>query len=64
MGAAVCYKPKPYTISREDVLRALNEKHVKETITEPPEHSRTEEQLNMISFSNFTNNFNIETHEI
>ena len=34
MGA-VCYKPKRTTISREDVLRALNDKHLKETITEP-----------------------------
>lgn len=34
MGA-VCYKPKPSTISKEDILRALSDKHLKETITEP-----------------------------
>jgi hypothetical protein len=34
MGA-VCYKPKPTTISKDDVLRALNDKHLKETITDP-----------------------------
>jgi methyl coenzyme M reductase beta subunit len=34
MGA-VCYKPKPTTISKEDVLRALNDKHIKESITDP-----------------------------
>ena len=34
MGA-VCYKPKPTTISKDDVLRALMDKHVKESITDP-----------------------------
>ncbi len=34
MGA-VCYKPRPTTISKDDVLRALNDKHIKESITEP-----------------------------
>ena len=32
MGA-VCYKPKPATITKEDVLRALNDKLVKDSIT-------------------------------
>jgi hypothetical protein len=31
MGA-VCYKPKPATITREDILKALNDKMLKETI--------------------------------
>ena len=34
MGA-VCYKPKPTTISKQEVLRALNDKHLKLSITEP-----------------------------
>jgi hypothetical protein len=34
MGA-VCYKAKPTNISKDDVLRALNDKYLKETITEP-----------------------------
>ena len=34
MGA-VCYKPKKATLSKEDVLKALNAKHLKESITEP-----------------------------
>ena len=31
MGA-VCYKPKPAVITREDILRALNDKFLRETI--------------------------------
>ena len=31
MGA-VCYKPKPNTITREDILKALNDKIIKESI--------------------------------
>jgi hypothetical protein len=31
MGA-VCYKPKPPTITREDILKALNDKIIRETI--------------------------------
>ena len=34
MGA-VCYKPKPMSLTKEDILRALNDKHLKESITEP-----------------------------
>lgn len=34
MGA-VCYKPKPASISKEEILRALNDKHLKSSITEP-----------------------------
>jgi len=34
MGA-VCYKAKRAIISKEDILRAINDKHIKETITEP-----------------------------
>jgi hypothetical protein len=34
MGA-VCYKPKKATLSKDDILRALNDKHLKESITEP-----------------------------
>ena len=31
MGA-VCYKPKTATITREDILKALNDKILRETI--------------------------------
>ncbi len=31
MGA-VCYKPKKATLSRDDVLRAINDKHMRESI--------------------------------
>jgi hypothetical protein len=34
MGA-VCYKPKKATLSKEDILRVLNDKHLRESITEP-----------------------------
>ena len=40
MGA-VCYKPKPSTISKDDVLRALNDKHLKDVITEPADILKT-----------------------
>lgn len=36
MGA-VCYKPKRSNVSKDDVLRALTDRHVRETITEPSE---------------------------
>lgn len=32
MGA-VCYKPKPATLTKEDVLRALTDKMIRETIS-------------------------------
>lgn len=34
MGAAVCYKAKPATITKEDVLKALNDKFTKQSISE------------------------------
>jgi hypothetical protein len=34
MGA-VCYKPKKATLSRDDILRAISDKHIRESITEP-----------------------------
>ena len=35
MGAAavVCYKPKPHFVTREDILKALKDKLLKETIS-------------------------------
>ena len=32
MGA-VCYKPKPLTLTKEDVLKALTQKHQKDSIS-------------------------------
>lgn len=34
MGAAVCYKAKPQTITKEDVLKALNDQFTKQSISE------------------------------
>jgi hypothetical protein len=36
MGA-VCYKPKKTTLNKSDILRALNDKYMRESITEPAE---------------------------
>jgi hypothetical protein len=35
MGAAavVCYKPKPHFVTREEILKALKDKLLKETIS-------------------------------
>lgn len=37
MGA-VCYKPKEMKINKEDILKVLQEKSLKDTITEPLSH--------------------------
>jgi hypothetical protein len=34
MGA-VCYKPKKTNINKDDILRVLNDKRLKESITDP-----------------------------
>lgn len=39
MGA-VCYKPKKATLSKDDILRVLSDKHLRQSITEP-EGSKT-----------------------
>lgn len=57
MGAAVCYKAKPSSISKDDVLRALNDKHLRETITEPDgmKTFKTDEHLSgLLTFGNLT----------
>lgn len=65
MGA-VCYKPKPATITQADILRALNDKHLKATITEPDgvKTLKTDEQYsnNLLTFGTITQMFNYETH--
>ena len=57
MGA-VCYKPKPSTISKEDVLKVLNDKFIRESITEHDGYRtvKTNEEPNMqlMSFGNLT----------
>lgn len=57
MGA-VCYKPKPATITQADILRALNDKHLKTTITEPDGSKtlKTDEQYssNLLTFGTIT----------
>ena len=40
MGA-VCYKPKKMTINKDDILRVLSDKHLKESITDPDYVSKT-----------------------
>lgn len=66
MGA-VCYKPKKAAISKQDILRALNDKHIKESITEPDggyKTSKTEDHnQQLMTFSNFTYQINIDTSE-
>jgi hypothetical protein len=73
MGA-VCYKPKKSSISKDDIIRALNKQHQKELITEPEiangttqvgqKNSKNTNENNEshyvshISFSNFTHQFN------
>ena len=70
MGA-VCYKPKPATITQADILRALNDKHLKESITEPDSNGKTlktDENAsgsrnggNLLTFGTITQMFNNET---
>ena len=60
MGA-VCYKPKSSTISKDEVLRALSDKHMKELITEPDglKTFKTEEQQhNLNTFGSLTQYLN------
>lgn len=64
MGA-VCYKPKPTTITQADILKALNDKHLKECITEPDgvKTLKTDEQYtnNLLTFGTITQIQNFET---
>ncbi len=57
MGA-ICYKPKPSRICHDDLLKVLNDKHVKDTITEPDaiKTIKTEEwqNLNLMTFGNMS----------
>ena len=67
MGA-VCYKPKPATISKDEILRALTDKHLKESITEPDGSKtiKTDEQgmlTNVLTFGTLTQQLNMDTHE-
>ena len=53
-------------MSKEDIIRAIKDKSLKETITEPDYKSlKTEEKTENHgnTFNNFTNNINIETLE-
>eukprot|EP00347_Sterkiella_histriomuscorum_P021612 403333373 len=63
MGA-VCYKPKPTTITQADILRALTDKHLKSSITEPDgvKTLKTDEQYsnNLLTFGTITQMFNYE----
>jgi len=57
MGA-VCYKPKKMTLSRDEVLKALTDKHLKETILDR-DRSRSlskpdDPGNNLITFTNMT----------
>lgn len=65
MGA-VCYKPKRTTLSKEEVLRALTDKHLKQSIfeTEGKTDKTEEHSNNLLSFSNFTQQIYIETNGI
>lgn len=54
MGA-VCYQPKPHSISKEEVLQALHQQHLKDTITEYDSKTlKTEEKEAVLSFTNLT----------
>lgn len=52
MGA-VCYQPKRTIISKDDILRALNDQHAKFTITEP-DGTKEEHHSTFTNFTHYT----------